>query len=170
MRARLIAVALIFATVACGQARTSASAVARPSLTTDSARYTVRFGRPYYRVRIGFVYRNGTSAPVSANYCRSPAPPMLEKWVDGRWVLAYAPAMLLCKSEPPFRVASGEEYRSVIDVAAAKPGLHFGPELAVASIPGIYRLRWILSTGPDPDDRTLGTVEAISASFELVER
>jgi len=77
------------------------------TLVTDSAEYTVRFVKPFYRARIGFAYTNHTGDAVSANMCHGPTPPTLEKEVSpGGWVVAYSPFLQLCRSEPPFRVVA----------------------------------------------------------------
>lgn len=155
---------------ACSRGRTAAPAPVRgATMQTDSTRYTVRFTKPVYRVRIGFVYTNGTDAPVSTNYCKTPGPPALEKEVSGRWVRAYDPIVLLCLAIPPFRLAAGQSYNGTLDVMVAQRGANFFPQLEVDSIPGTYRLRWALTAGSDPDAPDAASVEAISAPFELAE-
>jgi hypothetical protein len=140
------------------------------ALRVDSAEYTVRLVGQMYQATIGFVYTNQTGGPVSQNYCRAPSPPVLEKKLeDGRWVQAYDMiVMLTCKTSPPFRLAAGESYRNTFHMAVAKPGARIEPVFALDSVPGIYRLRWVLRSGPDPDDRRATTVEAISPSFRLL--
>lgn len=166
---RVVTVSLLAAAVGCAPRRVAAPAAgAGVTLRTDSARYTVRFAPPLYRVRIGFVYRNGTGTPVSTEYCREPGPPTLEKAVGGRWVPAYNPVTLLCQVVPPFRVAPGGTYRGTLDVAVAPRGTRVGPQLAVDSIAGTYRLRWALRAGPEPADPRAPSVEASSPPFQLV--
>ena len=137
-------------------------------LRADSAVYHVWATGPLDRVTIGFVFTNGTRAAVSAAYCRTPPPPDLEKWVNGRWTVAYRPVAWACKSEPPFRVAARAQYRGVLPVGAARPGARLVPAWQVDSVPGTYRLRWVLRAGPDPDNRARPLVAAASAPFELV--
>jgi hypothetical protein len=160
---------LVTSSGACSRGRTAPPAP-RPGATlrTDSARYEVSFTKPVYRVQIGFVYTNGTDAPVSTNYCKVPGPPALEKRVGGRWVRAYDPITLLCLSIPPFRLAPGQAYRGTLYVSVAERGANFLPQLEVDSIAGTYRLRWALTAGSDPDDPDAPSVEATSPPFELV--
>jgi hypothetical protein len=139
------------------------------SLRVDSAQYTVRLVGPMYSATIGFVYVNHTGGTVSENYCRAPTPPVLEKRLeDGRWVLAYSQILLTCKTLPPLRVAPGESYRGTLEMAAAKPGANIYPRFEADSVPGVYRLRWVLRSGPDPDNPSASTVEAVSPPFRLV--
>jgi hypothetical protein len=146
------------------------AAAAGATLRTDSTKYTVRFVSPMYHAVIGYVYTNGTDAPVSENYCRTPRPPLLEKSVKGHWVVAYDQIEFACQSVPPFRIAAGATYRGTLEVTVARPGKNFAPELRVAEIAGTYRLRWVLRSGNNPDDPRAHAVEAISAPFEVVER
>lgn len=168
----IIALCLLAALALGCSAGPTAAPTARSGATlqADSTRYTVRFTEPLYRVRIGFVYTNGTDAPVSTNYCQVPGPPALEKEVGGRWVAAYNPIRLACLAIPPFRLAPGQAYRGALDVSVAQRGTNFIPQLEVDSIAGTYRLRWALRAGSDPDDSDAPSIEAVSAPFELVEQ
>jgi hypothetical protein len=140
-------------------------------LRADSARYTVRFDGAHYRAAIGYRYENRTAAPVSMTHCHAPRPPALEREVaPGRWVALYDPMLLMCRSVPHFTVPAGGTYRGVVDLLVAPRGAHAGPRLAVDSVAGTYRLRWVLRAGPDPDDQRAGLVEAISPSFRLIVR
>jgi hypothetical protein len=139
------------------------------ALRVDSSQYTVRLVGLMYEATIGFVFTNHTGGIVSESYCRTPTPPILEKRLDdGRWLLAYSQILLMCQSIPPFRLAPGESYRGTLYMAAAKPGANIVPRFEPDSVPGIYRLRWVLRSGPDPDNRSRPTVEAISPSFRFV--
>ena len=148
----------------------SAPEPAAASLRTNATQYTVRHDGFLHRATIGYVYANGTGAAVSANYCHSPSPPLLEKQVGGRWVAAYHAIVQLCLSIPPFVIPAGANYDATLQFLAATPGNHFGPELLVDEVPGTYRLRWVLRAGNNPDDVRAPLVEAISNSFELVEQ
>jgi hypothetical protein len=143
---------------------------ARVTLATDSSQYTVRLVDGMYRAAIGYVYNNRSGDAVSATHCRTPPPPVLEKKVGEQWVRAYSPIMLMCLSIPHFRIARGATYRGTLDFAAAPRGRNMAPTLEVESIPGIYRLRWALRAGEDPEARDAPVVEAISNEFRLIER
>jgi hypothetical protein len=139
------------------------------AFTTDSTRYSVRREGILYRANIGYPLANRSGGTISQNYCRTPTPPKVEKRVGDRWVAAYHAVVLLCLTLPPFRIRDGETYSSTVPFAAAPPGLNVGPELLVSPVPGIYRLRWGFSVGPDPAANG-PTVEVISNEFQLVER
>ncbi len=156
--------------VGCWRGGVATTSKTGSTIETDSSLYTVRFTNPYYHVRIGFVYKNATRRTVSANYCQKPGPPVVEKDVGGRWTLAFGAITLTCATDPPFRLAAGQQYRDTFDVWAAPRGTNFFPSLSIDSIPGTYRLRWILRAGPDPENRKESWVEATSAPFELVLR
>ena len=140
------------------------------TLVTDSTEYSVRFEGGFYRATIGYRYTNRSGHAVSANYCRTPPPPVLEKKVGAAWVRAYSPIMLMCLSHPPFRIAVGETYRGVLALDAAPRGRNAAPTFDVESVPGTYRLRWRLVAGSDPDAKDAPAVEAVSNEFRLVER
>ena len=139
-------------------------------IATDSAAYAVHVEGGLYHAAIGYTYTNGTHAPVSADYCHVPGPPTLEKQVGDQWVVAYHAIVLLCQTVPPFRIPGGSMYRGTLGLAVAPGGANMGPPLLVDSIPGTYRLRWVLRAGNDPQDKAAPNVEAISNSFRLFER
>jgi hypothetical protein len=168
MRALVLAT-IVAAIVSCRPVKTLESQ-ARTTLTTDSAQYTIRFVDGLYRATIGYVYTNRSGNAVSATHCHSAPPPLLEKKVGEGWVRAYNPVMLMCLTIPHFRIAAGATYRGALHVAAAPRGRNMAPALEVESIPGIYRLRWALRAGDDPEARDAPVVETISNEFRLIER
>jgi hypothetical protein len=137
--------------------RTGAARGRQPTVTlvTDSTRYTIRQANGFYVATIGFV--------------QTPGPPLLEKNVDGRWVRAYDPVVLACLTIPPFRIPAGASYRGTLHFDVAQRGRNAFPTLEVDSIPGIYRLRWALHEGPDPDADNTTLAEAISNEFRFVQ-
>ena len=140
------------------------------SLVTDSAEYTVRFVHPMYRTRIGFVFRNDLRDALTRTHCSTPTP-MLEKNVNGRWVVAYHSVELMCLRIPHFRIGPQSTYRAALDLAVAPPSAtNMAPRLEVDSIPGTYRMRWSLKRGEDPEEPRAPTVEAVSNEFRLVLR
>lgn len=167
---RIALVSLGSAVAGCGSALTTVhDAGTSGGLHADSAEYTVRYTRPLYQASIGYVLTNGTATTVSANYCREPGPPALEKHVEGRWVPAYSPVILLCQTIPPFRLAPGATYRGRLALTVAAPGLNVEPRLLVESIGGTYRLHWVFQAGPDPDHPHAEPVEFLSGTFRLVD-
>jgi hypothetical protein len=139
------------------------------SLHTDSAEIGVSFRPPGYFAKIGFVYVNTTSAPVSMSGCHGPPDPQLEKKVDGQWVPAYFPIYMMCLDYPDFRIESGATHRGIISFHAFEPGHNMAPELRVDSIDGTYRLRWDFAEGTDATEGGR-RVKAVSNEFRMVLR
>ena len=139
-------------------------------MTTDATLYVVETNAGWYQTKIGFVYENHTDRSVSQNYCRTPGPPVVEKYESGKWTAAYIPIVLLCLTMPPFVIAADSSYTAILDFTAAPPNTHKGPELRVAAIPGIYRLRWAMRAGSDPNAEDAPMVDAVSNQFRLVLR
>jgi hypothetical protein len=141
----------------------------RAYIVVDSNAFTVRYERPAYRAQIRYTYINKSGQTVSADYCKEPGPPALEKEVaPGQWVTAYSPVMLLCQAIPPFRLVTGASYRGQLAVFAVMNNTdNVWPTWRVDSVPGVYRLHWTLRAGPNPDDRTKPMIDAVSSSFRL---
>jgi len=148
---------------------TRARSDARAYIVVDSDQFTVRYERPAYRTRIGYTYINKSGQTVSAEYCREPGPPALEKEVSpGLWVRAYSPVLLLCETIPPFRLSTGASYRGDVAVfGVMKNTDNIWPTWQPDSVPGVYRLHWALRAGPNPDDPTKPMIDAVSSSFRL---
>jgi len=119
--------------------------------------------------RIGWRFTNPTGVTLSTNYCQQPAPPALQKRVNGQWVVAPddAVAVPLCQAIPPFRLPPNETYRSTRLFRTPGPNVGMDPMTQVDSINGTYRLRWGLRVGPDPDAPGAATIEAVSNEFRL---
>jgi hypothetical protein len=152
---------------ACGPLHLSREAPTA-SLRTDSAEVGVHRNGFAYVANIGFTYVNTTDKPVSKAGCGFPPLPELEKRVDGKWVSAYSPGYLLCLSKPDFMLRSGEAYHGVIPFLAYEPGHNAAPRLDVASIDGIYRLRWDMVEGTDATDKDARIIRSTSNEFRMV--
>jgi hypothetical protein len=139
------------------------------SLRTDSAEIGVHMSGFTYLGKIGFVYVNTTSGPVSKAGCGFPPFPDLQKKVDGKWVAAYSPVYLACLTKPDFVLRSGESYHGVLEFMAAQPGHQTEPSLLVDSIDGVYRLQWDFAQGTDTGIKGARTVQAISNEFRMVQ-
>jgi hypothetical protein len=153
---------------ACG-AISEHQAPARPPLVTDSSQYVVSTEGDLYRATIGYEFKNSTGLTLTRTHCNVPPSPILEKNVGGQWILAYAPVELMCLTTPHFQLAPDSLFRGRLAIVAGKPGSQFGPQFGVESIPGIYRLRWSLRVGPDPESPGAQTIQPISNEFRLVQ-
>jgi len=65
-------------------------------------------------------------------------------------------------------IASGGTFKGVLNFSAFEPGHNWGPELRVASIDGIYRLRWDFAEGTDATASGVRKVESTSNEFRMV--
>lgn len=141
---------------------------ATPFLVTDAALYMLRAEGPSYRTTIEFEMENTTGVVLSSARCTTVPPPVLEKKVDGRWVLAYAPVVPACRHVINFQVAPDEVFRHAFDIQSGRPGTTLMPQFEVEPIPGTYRLRWGLRLGPDPEAPGAALVHLVSNEFVLV--
>lgn len=140
------------------------------SLRIDSTEIGVQFRGNAYVANIGFVYVNETKKPVSRAGCGGPGRPDLEKRVNDRWVPAYYPVSLACRTYPDFSLESGATYRDVLQFMAFEPGHNIMPELMVDSIDGVYRLRWDFSEGREAGAKGGRSVQATSNEFRMTLR
>ena len=141
-------------------------------IQTDSSVYHLRTAGHSHELTINLAYTNPTPGPVYIPTCREPGPPVLQKWVDGKWVTAYSPVVLLCLG-PPVVIRAGEAYSYTYRVLASRSPNSI-PRLQVAEIPGRYRLVWhILGTwtpnGPEPGlGQLLPEEQRVSNPFTVV--
>jgi hypothetical protein len=161
----LIALQFLAACQTLGISKSPASALLR----TDSTEIGAHMSGFSYFAKIGFVFVNTTLNPISRAGCGWPGDPALEKKVGDKWVSAYYPAYLMCRTVPDFSIPSGGTYRAVLDFMATAPGHNMMPELKVDSIDGIYRLRWEFAEGKEAS-RDARKVEGISNEFRMVLR
>ena len=141
------------------------------TLRADSAQFTVHTNGSFYQASIGFHFANHSGRALSMNYCNVPTPPLLEKQrADGSWMLAYEQVLQLCQTLPPFRIPDGGTYQDTLRFAAGRPQTAVFPKFEPDSVPGIYRLRWVLRAGVDPDNKAAPFVTIVSPSFTLTVR
>lgn len=139
-------------------------------LRTDSTEVSVQFRSNAYVARIGFVLINNTGKPISRAGCGGPGWPEVEKRVNGRWVPAYYPVYLACRTIPDFSWENGARYQDAVAFMAFEPGHRTMPELMVDSIDGVYRLHWGFSEGREAGAKGARRVEAISNEFRMILR
>jgi hypothetical protein len=74
----------------------------------------------------------------------------------------------MCLTKPDFTLQSGKSFRGVLPFAAYEPGHNTMPTLDVASIDGVYRLRWDFVQGADASVRGAPIVKSTSNEFRMV--
>jgi hypothetical protein len=136
---------------------------------------------PVIKVTIATSYTNRTGGAVYLPTCVEPSQPVLEKKLEGKWVVAYAAGERRCLGDP-VRIEAGATYRDTFYVEAFLINKDsFSSRLRVKEIPGTYRLvRSLYKTDP----RTWGSGgygrdasisqllplrERISNEFKLIE-
>jgi hypothetical protein len=136
-------------------------------ITTDSTVYRLRSSENGYSGTIELTYTNRTGGTVNIPACHSPHPPILEKRVDGEWVVAYDPPVLMCITAPVV-IQAGSSYAYTYRIVAGPTGSNMYPQFQVAEIPGTYRLRWraLVTAGPG-QPQPLPEEETVSQPFEL---
>jgi hypothetical protein len=143
-----------------------------PALSTDADRYVLERTTIGWEAAIPFTYENRTRGPVFVVSCLHPTPPILEKWVGGRWVTAWSPTVPACLG-PVLRVEAGERYSDGLRVFAGYPENNWHPKFDVAEPEGTYRLVWDVLSSYDPGRYPFGDPLPlhlrVSNSFELVE-
>ena len=139
----------------------------RASLVTDSSTFHAYFRGNAYIATIGFTFTNTTGREISRAGCGGPGWPGLEKQVNGRWVPAYYPVSLLCRTIPDFFWEPGAQVHDALQFMAFERGHHTAPEIMVDSIDGVYRLHWGFAEGRDASARGARRVDAISNEFHM---
>ena len=153
------------------QSRNESPIVTGAPIQTDKSVYEMRSTTQAHELTIHLAYTNPTAGPVYIPTCREPGPPVLQKWVDGKWVTAYSPVVSLCLG-PPVVIAAGETYSYTYRVFASRSPNSI-PRFQVAEIPGQYRLMWhILGTwtpnGPGPGlGQLLPEEQRVSNTFTI---
>lgn len=120
-------------------------------IQTNSPFYQIQRTRRGYAVSIPLVYTNKTGKRIYIPTRDGTYPPVLEKWVKGAWVTAYAQVVVMYKGLP-IVINPGEEYQYVFEIEAARTGSNAGPQFEVAEIPGSYRLVWTWTYSIWPPD------------------
>jgi len=165
----VLAIALVV--VGCHGRRSGVVPDTGTMLVADSSQYTVRLEGYMYRASIRFHFTNRTGKTLSQAFCNSPIPPELEKQrADGSWTAAYGRVLLTCLTWPPLRIPDGGTYEGRADLSAAQPGHNVHPMFTLDTVPGIYRLRWDLRVGSDPDNRDAPVFQPVSPPFRLILR
>jgi hypothetical protein len=139
----------------------------RASLVTDSSGVAAYFSGNAYIATIGFTFTNTTGRGISRAGCGGPGWPGLEKQVNGRWVPAYYPVSMMCRTIPDFFWEPGAQVHDVLQFRAFERGHHTMPEIMVDSIDGVYRLHWGFTEGRDAHAKGARRVDAISNEFRL---
>jgi len=108
---------------------------------TDRTSYALEATEMGVRVDIPFSYTNRTGQDVYVVNCNGIAPPLLEKWAEGRWEIAWVPMVPDCLS-PPIVIRDGSAHRDTLRVFAGYGSVDIYPEFQIGERAGRYRLVW----------------------------
>jgi hypothetical protein len=139
-------------------------------IVTDSSEIGVSLRNNAYVAKIGFTFRNTTGHVISRAGCGGPGWPDVEKKVNDRWVAAYYPISLACRTIPDFSWEPGAKIRDQVSFMAFVRGHNTMPELEVDTIDGVYRLHWAFTEGRDVSAEKARLVEAVSNEFRMILR
>ncbi|GAB5534093.1 MAG: hypothetical protein Rubg2KO_03420 [Rubricoccaceae bacterium] len=110
-------------------------------LQTEESAYVAAVSNSTLDFSLSFRYINFSGRTAYLHGCHPPAPPSIDKQVDGEWVPVYDPIVLACLS-PPAEVEAETVLRQQTRVFAGFPGGNWRPEWGTSDAAGTYRLRW----------------------------
>lgn len=130
-------------------------------------------GLPGVETVIGYEFTNRTGAPLYIVNCNGATAQVLEKRVDGEWVVVWGNVIPQCLS-PAIVIEPGQTIPRELEVFGGDPGCNCAPTFTVEERSGVYRLVLpdVLSSF-DPDARPFGTplpkADRVSNEFRLDE-
>jgi len=110
-------------------------------LQTEERAYVAEVTESSLEFALTFRYINLSGQVAYLHGCHPPAPPSIDKRIDGEWIRVYSPIVPECLS-PPARVEPEASLWQDVTVIAGLPGQDIGPEWGTEEIVGTYRLRW----------------------------
>jgi hypothetical protein len=138
--------------------------------STDAAQYEIRVVGAVHAVDFELAYRNPLDQAVAVPACHNPVRPLLEKQVDGGWILAHAPIELMCITAP-LVIPAGATHTFRYPLRADGYDLDSWRSRTGGTLDGTYRLRWFVGTHAPRSDNGIGVPLAeeysVSNSFVL---
>ena len=138
-------------------------ATVAPTIVTDRTEYRATVDMTLTRLTVPFRYTNAGPDTTFIPFCKSPQPPMLQRWDGSNWTMVYNPYHPLCAA-PPVGVAPGASVIDTLHMIAARPGGNFRPVFESMFVPGYYRLLGMLGRR----EGTLPFEKRVSNVFRVV--
>jgi hypothetical protein len=142
-----------------------------PPIRTGSEEYLLETTSIGWQTEISFVYANRSDGPYYLSNCGGSYFYVLEKLVEGRWVVSWGPILPLCRS-PVIRIDAGATLADTVGVFGGFPGSNFQPQFQMADPQGIYRIVVEALGSYDEDARPVGQrirrEQRVSNEFRLV--
>ncbi|CAN5840925.1 hypothetical protein BH20GEM1_BH20GEM1_18080 [soil metagenome] len=142
-----------------------------PPIRTSADEYLLETTTIGWQTEIPFVYANPSDGPYYLPNCGGSYFYVLEKLVEGRWVVGWGPILPLCRS-PVIRIDAGATLADTVGVFGGFPGSNFSPKFLMADPQGIYRIVVDALGSYDEDARPVGPLlrreQRVSNEFRLV--
>lgn len=144
-----------------------------PPIRTSADEYVLETTSIGWRTEIPFVYANRSDGPYYLSNCGGSYFYVLEKFVEGRWVVGWGPILPLCRS-PVIRIDAGATLADTVGVFGGFPGSNFQPQFQMRDPQGIYRIVVEALGSYDEDARPFGPMlpreQRVSNEFRLTAR
>lgn len=142
-----------------------------PPIRTSADEYLLEATSIGWQTEIAFVYANRSDRPYYLSNCGGSYFYVLEKLVEGRWVVSWRPILPLCRS-PVIRIDAGRVLADTVGVFGGFPGSNFHPQFQTSDPQGIYRIVVEALGSYDEDARPVGRLlrreQRVSNEFRLV--
>jgi hypothetical protein len=142
-----------------------------PPIRTSAEEYVLKTTSIGWETEIPFVYANRSGGPYYLVNCGGSYFYVLEKFVEGRWVVSWGPILPLCLS-PVIRINAGATLADTVGIFAGFPGTKNGPQFQMPDPQGVYRIVVEALRSFDEDARPFGPMlpreQRVSNEFRLV--
>jgi hypothetical protein len=142
-----------------------------PPIRTSADEYVLETTSIGWQTEISFVYANRSDGPYYLVNCGGSYFYVLEKLVEGRWVVSWGPILPLCLS-PAIRIDAGATFADTLGIFGGYPGTNTGPQFQMADPEGVYRIVVEALRSFDEDARPFGPTlpreQRVSNEFRLV--
>ncbi|MGH7490784.1 MAG: hypothetical protein ACREOO_00165 [bacterium] len=145
-----------------------------PAIRTDKRTYTLSQSGETLTGSFDMTYTNQTGDPTHLVTCNGIFSILLEKLIDGKWVLAYGSDSPDCLG-PIISIEPGRQHTNSLKVAAFTPSSEYEPKFQVDNISGTYRLVWPIYERLNPNGyqeesgwgKLLPLEKRVSNTFEI---
>ena len=121
-----------------------------PPIRTDKQTYTLKQSGETLSVSFDMTYTNQTSDPTHLVTCNGIFSILLEKLIDGKWVLAYGSDSPDCLG-PFISIEPGRQHAYELNVVVFVPSSENEPKFQVDNPVGTYRLVWPIYESLNPN-------------------
>lgn len=142
-----------------------------PPIRTSADEYVLETTSIGWQAEIDLVYANRSDGPYYLVNCGGSYFYVLEKLVEGRWVVSWGPILPLCLS-PVIRIDAGATFADTLGIFGGFPGTNVSPKFQMANPEGTYRIVVEALRSFDEEARPFGPMlpreQRVSNEFRLV--